>query len=231
MDQRQAGQSRTPLIPFSYDTCNDDQLAVMDELGIERFNVMGGCIGCAHIWNLVERAPGRVTAAVCQDPVGLDDSNSIEVFYRMFAPAFDLAESQGIEAVIQSAQEKPLFVMNNAAGPFAATLAADAAARDELRAMGAQRYVALLNEFQDGMWPVNPPYFTVSEAWMRSCPVPVLLLPGRDEFHPAGVSKKICAEAPRAHCLAPDCRDGDNLQATIETIRKFLGEESEKAGL
>jgi len=224
MDQRHAGRSLAPMRPFSYDTCNADQLAVLDHLGIERAHVMGGCIGCAYIWRLISNAPGRITAAVAQDPVGLDESNDIEVFYRMFHETMRVARAEGVEAVIRAAQENPLFVMNNAAGPFAPLLNASAEARAELLQMGRERYIALIVEFRDGIWPPNPPYFTVTEEWMRRMQTPVLVLPGRDQFHPTGVAQKICREAPNARCLAPECREPENLEATVEEIRAFLRE-------
>lgn len=222
MDQRHAGRSLAPMRPFSYDVCNADQLAVLDELGIERAHVMGGCIGCAHIWGLISNAPGRITAAVCQDPVGLDASNDMDVFYRMFHETVRLTRAEGIEAVIAAAEANPLFVVNNGAGPFAPLLNAREEARALLRSMGRERYIALITEFRDGIWPVKPPYFTVSEAWMRSCPVPLLILPGHDEFHPTGVSHQICEDAPDARCLPVDCREPANLEATVADVREFL---------
>jgi len=222
MDQRHAGKSLAPMRPFSYDTCNADQLAVLDELGIQRAHVMGGCIGCAHIWRLISNAPERVSAAVAQDPVGLDESNDIEVFYKMFHETMRVARADGVEAVAQAAQENPLFVMNNAAGPFSALLNASQEIREELEHMGRERYIALIVEFRDGIWPANPPYFTVGEEWMRTMQTPVLVLPGRDAFHPTGVAQKICREAPNARCLVPECREPEHLEATVGEIRSFL---------
>ena len=222
MDQRHAGQSLAPMRPFNYDTCNADQLAVLDAVGVERAHVMGGCIGCAHIWRLISNAPERITAAVAQDPVGLDESNDIGVFYKMFHETMRLARAEGVEAVARAAQVNPMFVMNNGAGPFAPLLAASQEARDELVHMGRERYIALIVEFRDGIWPPNKPYMTVSEEWMRQMQTPTLVLPGRDQFHPTGVARKICREAPNARCLAPDCREPENLEATVEEIRAFL---------
>jgi pimeloyl-ACP methyl ester carboxylesterase len=65
------GQSSGPLeIDRPWDSHTDDQLGVMDHLGIDKFMVLGFCIGGPFIWNLLKRAPDRVVAAVLAQPVG-----------------------------------------------------------------------------------------------------------------------------------------------------------------
>ncbi len=65
------GQSSGPVEPDrSWDSHADDQLALMDHLRIDKFAVMGFCIGGPFIWNLLKRAPNRVVAAVLAQPVG-----------------------------------------------------------------------------------------------------------------------------------------------------------------
>ncbi len=65
------GQSSGPLeIDRPWDAYADDQLGVMDHLGISEFMVMGFCIGGPFIWNLLKRAPGRIVAAVLAQPSG-----------------------------------------------------------------------------------------------------------------------------------------------------------------
>jgi pimeloyl-ACP methyl ester carboxylesterase len=73
MDLRNAdgGQSSGPLeIDRPWDAYADDQLGLMDHLGISEFMVMGFCIGGPFIWNLLKRAPERVVAAVLAQPSG-----------------------------------------------------------------------------------------------------------------------------------------------------------------
>jgi len=73
MDLRNAngGQSSGPLeMERPWDAYADDQLSLMDHLGIEKFMVMGFCIGGPFIWNLLRRAPERVVAAVLAQPSG-----------------------------------------------------------------------------------------------------------------------------------------------------------------
>jgi pimeloyl-ACP methyl ester carboxylesterase len=66
-----AGQSSGPLeIARPWDAYTDDHLGVMDHLRIDKFMVMGFCIGGPFIWNLLKRAPNRVVAAVLAQPSG-----------------------------------------------------------------------------------------------------------------------------------------------------------------
>ena len=65
------GQSTGPLeIDRPWDAYTDDQLGLMDHLRIDKFMVMGFCIGGPFIWNLLERAPNRIVAAVLAQPSG-----------------------------------------------------------------------------------------------------------------------------------------------------------------
>jgi len=66
-----SGQSTGPAeVDRPWDSYADDQLGLMDHLGIDKFFVMGFCIGGPFIWNLLKRAPNRVVAGVLAQPVG-----------------------------------------------------------------------------------------------------------------------------------------------------------------
>ena len=65
------GQSSGPLeTERPWDSHTDDHLGLMDHLGIEKFMVLGFCIGGPFIWNLLRRAPDRIVAAVLAQPSG-----------------------------------------------------------------------------------------------------------------------------------------------------------------
>jgi pimeloyl-ACP methyl ester carboxylesterase len=65
------GESSGPLeIDRPWDAYTDDHLGVMDHLGIDKFMVLGFCIGGPFIWNLLRRAPDRIVAAVLAQPSG-----------------------------------------------------------------------------------------------------------------------------------------------------------------
>jgi pimeloyl-ACP methyl ester carboxylesterase len=73
MDQRNAngGESSGPVqVDDPWGAFADDQLGLIDHLGIREFLVLGFCIGAPFIWNLLKRAPGRIVAAVLAQPSG-----------------------------------------------------------------------------------------------------------------------------------------------------------------
>jgi pimeloyl-ACP methyl ester carboxylesterase len=75
MDLRHAngGQSTGPLdFDDPWKAHADDQLGLLDHLGVDRFLVIGFCIGNPLIWNIMKRAPGRIVASVHATPSGVD---------------------------------------------------------------------------------------------------------------------------------------------------------------
>ena len=73
MDQRNAngGESTGPVpVENPWDAFADDQLGLMDHLGIRQFFFFGNCIGGPYGMKLMQRAPQRVVAAILSQPVG-----------------------------------------------------------------------------------------------------------------------------------------------------------------
>jgi pimeloyl-ACP methyl ester carboxylesterase len=75
MDQRNTGTSFAPVSAADgWPAYAADQVAVMDHLGIDRFSVLGMCIGGAFIMELLSEVPERIRAAVALQPIGLADN-------------------------------------------------------------------------------------------------------------------------------------------------------------
>ena len=84
MDQRNAngGESTGPLaVDDPWGGFADDQLGLMDHLGISEFAFMGYCIGGCFAGSLLHRAPERVVAAVFCQTVGHRPEDP-DVMYR-----------------------------------------------------------------------------------------------------------------------------------------------------
>src|SRR5215813_10229912 len=66
-----SGQSTGPVeVDRPWESYTDDHLGLMDHLGIDKFMVMGFCIGGPFIGSLLKRAPNRIAGAVLAQPVG-----------------------------------------------------------------------------------------------------------------------------------------------------------------
>jgi pimeloyl-ACP methyl ester carboxylesterase len=76
MDQRNTGQSSGPLdIDDPWGAYARDQLELLDHLDVDRFQIIGCCIGGSFALKLIEQAPERVLAAVLQQPIGIAEGN------------------------------------------------------------------------------------------------------------------------------------------------------------
>ncbi|MGI8554271.1 MAG: alpha/beta fold hydrolase [Dehalococcoidia bacterium] len=223
MDQRNAEHSPGPLAAPTWATHAADQRAVLEAVGVERTLLWGGCIGVGFALRFIKEAPERVAGAVCQDPVGyVAGLNSRETYFAMFQATIALAQDAGMTAVVEAALQNPVFVRNNSGGPFAARIAAEPAFREEVLALTPAAYERIIRAYDEQMWGADTPFISVDEAFVRSCPAPLLILPGHDVFHPTPISERLCREAPQATCLDVECRTREQLDATKRTIRAFL---------
>jgi len=179
MDQRNTAGSRGPLdVDDPWGSYAADQLGLMDHLGIDRFEVIGCCIGGAYILRLIQAAPGRVAAAVLEQPIGVHAGNRelFEGMWRSWAEEL-VAGRDDIDAATAEAFGRAMW-----AGDFVVSVARDA---------------------------------------VRSCPTPLLVMPGIDEFHPTETGREIAALAPAAELLEP-WKDPEHLPAATAAVGRFL---------
>jgi pimeloyl-ACP methyl ester carboxylesterase len=223
MDQRNAEHSPAPLAAPTWEQHAADQVAVLDAVGVERSLLWGGCIGVAYALRFIKEAPKRAAGAVCQDPVGLAEGvNTRATFFAMFKPTIETAQKGGMRAVVDAAVENPLFVRNNAAGPFAARIAADESFREQVLALDPAEYERIITAYDANLWGAHDPFTSVEAEFVKECPAPLLILPGSDAFHPTPIAHRICQEAPNATCLDVDCRAPEKREDTKQRIREFL---------
>lgn len=84
MDQRNAGKSFAPVSGHDgWASYTQDQLSLLDYLGIERCHLIGMCIGGPYIFGLTKAAPERIASAVIYQSIGHDGTNR-HLFINMF---------------------------------------------------------------------------------------------------------------------------------------------------
>ncbi len=73
MDQRNAGKSKGVIeANHDWNTYAHDQLALLKHLGVTACHTLGGCIGSSFCLKLIEMGGARTSAAVLQNPIGLN---------------------------------------------------------------------------------------------------------------------------------------------------------------
>jgi pimeloyl-ACP methyl ester carboxylesterase len=115
-----SGQSTGPVeVDRPWESYADDQLGLMNHLGIDKFMVMGFCIGGPFIWSLLKRAPHRVLAAVLAQPVGwrpeMRDRKYPGAFWTSWGPALiakrpEIAMQTADQFVTKMFETNPDFV-------------------------------------------------------------------------------------------------------------------------
>jgi pimeloyl-ACP methyl ester carboxylesterase len=102
-----SGQSIGPVeVDRPWESYADDQIGLMDHLRIDKFMVMGFCIGGPFIWSLLKRAPNRIAGAVLAQPVGwrpeMRDRSYAGAFWKTW-PA--LINAKRPEIAIETAEQ------------------------------------------------------------------------------------------------------------------------------
>mmetsp|Transcript_41101 Transcript_41101/g.85584 ORF Transcript_41101/g.85584 Transcript_41101/m.85584 type:complete len:233 (-) Transcript_41101:1189-1887(-) len=199
MDQRMSHQGNLPdHHNVGWPTFRDDQLALLDHLGIDKCHaILGSCIGPAYALQLLRDAPTRFDRAVLLQPIGLSHHTT---------------EPEPWEGTNAGCEKQHWF------GDWA-TLAmerqgrASRAALDQLHAnmFGPERY-----DF----------CFTVTRHEMASqIPHPLLVFCGRDLYHPAETAREIAHLSPHPETtLMEEWRDvgPEKWQAANVAIQQFL---------
>lgn len=228
MDQRYAGASRAALSPFSHDDAFGDQLAVLDVLGIDSASVIGADLYCASALKLACEAPARTHASILIEPMGLDDSNSMDAYYSIFNDSIRTARADGLEGIIAAAENNPIFANNPEAGPWCHRLHDQPGFATALRSLRRENYITLLVDFRDGVFPWDKRYFSVNELAISRTTTPFLIAPGNDDLHPAGLATRIKQDAENATIFSSGRENSEKL---LTEIRKFLHQHTQACSI
>ena len=120
-----SGETTGPLdAERAWDQFADDQLALLDHLGIGDFLLMGFCIGGPLNWNLMRRVPDRVKAAVMVHPSAYNPDDP-DVFWKLNINAWGKAVQERNPSADQAQVEAFLTNMYYGRGDFLFTVDRD----------------------------------------------------------------------------------------------------------
>ena len=201
MDQRNAGQSSGPL-GDGWDTYTDDQLALLDHLGVDRCLLVGSCIGPSYIMNCMARQPKRFPAAVLMQPIGIANATT---------------EAEPWEGS-NHAHTRSWF------DAWAADMARSG------RATKAELGALHFKMFGGGRPGDEEVGFSLTEGQVKRLAAPLLVLLGLDFYHPTATSRRIASVAPRARLVERWRSDAREVEAAYKQVEAFLSEHGSSLG-
>ena len=186
-DKREAGRSGGRLERVTWTDYARQGLGLLDELGIDRAAVMGGCVGCSIAAVFAVQHPERTAGVVLYSPAGGPR-------YRMtqrdrFARHAEFVATEGPAAVVELARTTTGgFSDDPRLGPWATVLRWDDHLAEAFAAQAPAHYRALLTGVARTLFDRDTVPGPEPEDLLR-CDVPALVVPGQDASHATSAAR------------------------------------------
>jgi pimeloyl-ACP methyl ester carboxylesterase len=195
-DRRESGRSGGRIERLSWSHYVAQAIGLLDHLGIERANLMGGCVGCSTAAATAVAHPDRVRSMVLFSPAG-------GVKYRLkqqdrFARHLAHVQAHGLDGVVALVGETDAgFSADPRVGPWNSVIRADPAFAQAYVEQDADRYAHIVTGTARLMFDRDTVPGAEPEDLLR-LDVPALIVPGQDESHAPSAARYLQECLPRA---------------------------------
>ncbi|MSQ70038.1 MAG: alpha/beta hydrolase [Betaproteobacteria bacterium] len=224
-DRRECGLSGGRVEPLSWPLYADEAKGVLDLAGGGPAYVLGGCMGASLALALALRHPQACKGLLLHWPVG--GWRWMQSVHGMFQRHIDFVRAHGLAGLVARQPQADNFFLDPEMGPWGSTVLTDPAFASGLAARDTDRYLAIVAQSRDNLFPDTMPS-GVSGEELPTITTPSLILSGNDASHAVSAAWALKELLPNAHLwdvLPPD-QTGEN---TIERILAFTTAlESEK---
>jgi pimeloyl-ACP methyl ester carboxylesterase len=186
-DKRESGQSGGRVERIAWDDYARQGLALLDELGIERAHVIGGCIGCSIAATLAVAHPERVASVVLYSPAGGPRYRLTQRARFAEHEAFVAANGLRKVAALAASADKT-FAQDPRVGPWASVIRADPAFAEEYGRRETGSYCELVRVVGETLFDRDTVPGPEAERLM-ALETPALVVPGRDPNHATSAAR------------------------------------------
>lgn len=186
-DRREAGRSAARLERLSWPRYAAQAAGLLDHLGIERANVIGGCAGCSVVLALAVAHPGRVDKMVLFSPAGGPRYRLAQ--HERFARHLAYVTEAGLDGVVALATgSERSFSEEPRLGPWAGALRRDAELADAFVRQDPAGYRVLVAGSARALFDRDTVPGAEPEDLLR-LDVPALIVPGHDASHATSAAR------------------------------------------
>lgn len=214
-DRRETGASGGRLERVTWAHYAAQGKALLDQLGIAKAHVMGGCMGCGPVMAFGVAYPQTTLSMTLYWPVG-GAKYRISNHLR-FAEHLAFVQQHGLAAVVELARtEGKHFGADSRGGPWVSVLKHDRAFADAFVRHDVERYKAIVEGISRTMFDRDTAPGAEPEDLMR-LDIPTLVIPGRDAAHATSAARYVEECIPRAEYwdVPPDGQTEANAPARV----------------
>jgi pimeloyl-ACP methyl ester carboxylesterase len=222
-DKRESGQSGGRVESLTWGDYARQGLGLLDELGIERAHVVGGCIGCSIAATLAVAHPERVASLVLYSPAGGPRYRLTQ--HGRFAQHRAFAAEHGLDEVVALARSgDSTFAQDPRVGPWASVIRIDGAFADEYVRRDREAYAQLVSETAQTLFDRD----TVpgpEPGQLIGLELPALVVPGDDPNHAVSAARYLAECLPRVEYwdVPPE---GQTEETAAPRVLQFLAGQS-----
>jgi pimeloyl-ACP methyl ester carboxylesterase len=195
-DKRESGQSGGRVERITWNDYAAQGLGLLDELGVERAHLLGGCIGCSIAATVAVAHPERVASMVLYSPAGGPKYRSTQ--HARFAEHGTFVAEHGLAEVVALARDDDKsFAQDPRVGPWASVIRTDQSFAEKYERLDVDRYAALVTEMAQALFDRDAAPGPEPEQLLE-LEIPTLVVPGQDANHPTSAARYLEQCLPRS---------------------------------
>jgi pimeloyl-ACP methyl ester carboxylesterase len=217
-DKRESGQSGGRVEAIAWDDYARQGLGLLDELGIERAHVLGGCVGCSIAATAAVSRPDRVASLVLYSPAG---GPKYRITQRTrFAEHAAFAAEHGLAEVVELAKSgEATFAQDPRVGPWVSVIRTDPAFADDYQRRVLDEYLAVLTSWADALFDRDTVPGPEPDR-LLTLEIPALVVPGNDPNHALSAAHYLheCLPLSEFWDVLPEQQTGENASQRVLTF-------------
>lgn len=186
-DKRESGMSGGRVERIGWNDYARQGQGLLDELGIERAHLMGGCIGCSIVAAVAVAHPERVSRMVLYSPAGGPRYRLKQ--HARFAEHMAYVEDHGLDEVVALARSHgKSFSQDPRIGPWASVIRTDRGFAEEYGRWSVDRYRTIVSDTVRTLFDRDTVPGAEPEDLMK-LEIPALVVPGQDTSHATSAAR------------------------------------------
>ena len=221
-DRRENGQSGGRVEKITWEHFVRQGSGLLDQLGIEKAHVMGGCMGCAPVAAFGVALPHRTLSITHYWPVG--GAKYRISSHQRFAQHLSFVQERGLSAVVELVRShNKNFSGDPRGGPWGQPIRNSEEFAQAYADLDAAEYHIMVTDMYCGLFDRDTAPGAEPEDLMN-LDTPTLIIPGNDNFHATSAARYLheCTSGSEYWDVAVDEQTDQNAPERVLTFLDAL---------